>query len=54
MAEPEPQAVLAPLTEAAVFLTVTVRPGAETGVRAVLADVSALRRAVGFRILGES
>lgn len=49
-----PQAVLAPLTESAIFLTLTLDPG--TGdegaatVRALLADVSGLRRSVGFRI----
>jgi porphyrinogen peroxidase len=47
---PEPQPILTPLTEAAVFLTLTVEPGAEDGVRDVLADVSALTRSVGFRV----
>ncbi len=47
---PELQAVLSPLTEAAIFLVLTVNEGAEDGVRDVLADVSALRRSVGFRI----
>ena len=42
-------AVLTPITDAAIFLTVTVEPGAEDAVRAVLADVSGLRRSVGFR-----
>src|SRR5262245_32231724 len=46
----EPQAVLTPLTEAAIFLTLTVRSGAETGVRDVLSDVGDLKRSVGFRI----
>jgi putative iron-dependent peroxidase len=46
----EPQAVLTPLTEAAIFLTLAVEPGAEDAVRGVLADVSGLRRSVGFRI----
>ncbi len=46
----EPQAVLTPLTEAAIFLTLTVDPGAEDGVRDLLSDVSGLRRSVGFRI----
>jgi porphyrinogen peroxidase len=44
------QAILTPLTEAAIFLTLTVNPGAEDGVRDVLSDVSGLRRSVGFRI----
>jgi porphyrinogen peroxidase len=46
----EPQAILSGLTDAAIFLTVTVDPGAEPRVRDLLADVSALRRSVGFRI----
>jgi len=46
----EPQAILAPITEAAIFLTLTVEPGAEDGVRDLLSDVSGLRRSVGFRI----
>jgi putative iron-dependent peroxidase len=45
----EPQAVLTPLTEAAIFLTLTIDRGAEDGVRDVLADVGGLRRSVGFR-----
>jgi hypothetical protein len=43
----EPQAVLTPITEAAIFLTVTVELGAEYAVHDVLADVSGLRRSVG-------
>jgi len=50
MEEPEPQAVLTPLTEAAIFLTAIVDPGGEDGVRGLLADVSGLRRSVGFRV----
>jgi putative iron-dependent peroxidase len=46
----EPQAVLTPLTEAAIFLVLTVDEGVEDEVRDLLADVSALRRSVGFRI----
>ena len=46
----EPQAILTPITEAAIFLTLTVDPGAEEGVRDLLSDVSGLRRSVGFRI----
>ena len=45
-----PQPVLAPLTNAAIFLVVTVRPGAETQVRELLTDLSGLRRSVGFRV----
>jgi porphyrinogen peroxidase len=47
---PERQAVLAPLTEAAVFLVLTVDSGSEVEARELLADVSALTRSVGFRI----
>ncbi len=39
-----------PLTEAAIFLVLTVDSGAEQQVRELLGDVSALRRSVGFRI----
>jgi putative iron-dependent peroxidase len=46
----ESQPVLSPLTEAAIFLVLTVDPGAEDAVRDVLADVSGLKRSVGFRI----
>jgi porphyrinogen peroxidase len=46
----EPQAVLTRLSEAAIFLVLTVQPGAEDRVRAALAEVSALKRSVGFRI----
>jgi putative iron-dependent peroxidase len=50
MPTPEPQPILTPLTEAAVFLVLTVEPGAEDEVRDVLSDVSSLTRAVGFRV----
>jgi porphyrinogen peroxidase len=43
------QNVLARPAQAAVFLVVTVRPGSEADVRDLLADVSGLVRAVGFR-----
>jgi putative iron-dependent peroxidase len=46
----EPQAILTPLTEAAIFLVVTVKDGAEDPIRELLADVSGLKRSVGFRI----
>jgi putative iron-dependent peroxidase len=46
----EPQAILTPLTEAAIFLVATVDAGGEDVVRGVLADASGLRRSVGFRI----
>ncbi len=47
---PEPQTVLSPITEAAIFLVVTVAHGGEEAARALLADVAALRRSVGFRL----
>ena len=50
MPPPEPQAILTPLTEAAIFLTVTIDPNGEDMVRELLGDVSGLRRSVGFRI----
>ncbi len=43
------QPVLAPLTAAAIFLVVTVRPGGEAVTRDLLADVAGLTRGVGFR-----
>jgi porphyrinogen peroxidase len=46
----EPQAVITPLTEAAIFLVLTVDAGAEDALREVLADVSGLKRSVGFRL----
>jgi len=46
----EPQAVLVPLTEAAIFLVVTVDVGAEEDIRSLFADVAGLTRSVGFRI----
>ncbi|HEX3958270.1 MAG TPA: Dyp-type peroxidase [Trebonia sp.] len=49
---PEPQAVVTPLTTAAIFLVVTVNPGGEETVRGLLEDMSGLQRAVGFRIPG--
>jgi porphyrinogen peroxidase len=53
-AEPaEPQAVVMPLTKAAIFLVAVVNPGeaAEDAARGLCADMSALVRAVGFRDL---
>lgn len=46
-----PQPVTAPLTRAAIFLVVTVNPGAaaDTAVRTLCGDLSALVRSVGFR-----
>ena len=42
--------MLSPLTAAAVFLVLSVRPGGEETVRGLLADVAGLQRSVGFRI----
>ena len=46
-----PQPVAAPLTSAAIFLVVTVNPGAENeaAVRGFCPDLAALLRTVGFR-----
>lgn len=44
-----PQAVLSPLTRAALFLVVTIDPGGESRVRALLSELSGVQRAVGFR-----
>jgi len=46
-----PQSVGAPLTRAAIFLVVTMNPGAEaeTAVRGLCADLAGLLRSVGFR-----
>ncbi|MBS1879272.1 MAG: Dyp-type peroxidase [Actinobacteria bacterium] len=46
----EPQAILTPITEAAIFLTVTVDAGAEGAVAELLPDLGGLRRSVGFRV----
>jgi putative iron-dependent peroxidase len=50
MHAPRPQPVLSPITEAAIFLVLTVERGAGDDVRDALTDVSALKRSVGFRI----
>jgi putative iron-dependent peroxidase len=43
------QAVLSPITEAAIFLVLTIKSGGEDQVRELLGDVSGLKRSVGFR-----
>jgi porphyrinogen peroxidase len=50
-ADAEPQAVCSPLTGAAIFLVVVVRPGADNGdtARGLCGDLAGLVRAVGFR-----
>jgi putative iron-dependent peroxidase len=47
---PEPQPILSIPTEAAIFLVVTVHDGSEADVADVLADVTGLKRSVGFRV----
>ncbi|HEY3775240.1 MAG TPA: Dyp-type peroxidase [Solirubrobacteraceae bacterium] len=46
---PEQQQIVDRPTAAAIFLVLTVAPGAEDAVRDVLADAGGLRRSVGFR-----
>ena len=48
------QAVLSPLTRNAIFLVVTIDAGGEAQVRDLLADLSGLQRAVGFRAQEET
>ena len=48
--EATPQEIPLRPAKAALFLVVTVRPGAETTVLDFLADITGLRRAVGFRL----
>jgi putative iron-dependent peroxidase len=45
----EPQPVLGPPSDAAIFLVVSIVPSAEPVARDLLADVAGLQRAVGFR-----
>ena len=49
MSSPRLQPVLAPLTPAAIFLVTTIEEGGHARVHDVLADLSSLVRAVGFR-----
>ena len=46
----EPQTIVTPPTEAAIFLVLTAEPDAEEPIRDRLQDVSGLRRSAGFRI----
>jgi putative iron-dependent peroxidase len=46
----EPQPILSPPTEAAIFLVLTVSGGSEAETADALADVPALKRSVGFRV----
>ena len=53
MPSPTPQPVVAPLTRSAIFLVLTITPdsAAKSTIKALCADLSALRRTVGFRDL---
>lgn len=53
MSDTTPQPVAAPLTRAAIFLVLNINPGtdAEKTIRSLCADLSGLRRTVGFRDL---
>ena len=46
----EPQALLSPITEAAIFLTVVLEDGQEDGIPDLLSEVTGLKRSVGFRL----
>ena len=46
----EPQPLLTPITQAAIFLTAVLEPGEEDRVRDLLSDVTGLKRSVGFRL----
>ena len=48
---PEAQRVLGPLTTAAIFLVVTIRPGGDgdAAMRAMGEDIGGLVRSIGFR-----
>ncbi len=50
MSAPESQPILSVPTEAAIFLVLTVAPGAEAAVGEFLADVAGVKRSVGFRV----
>ena len=50
MSVPEPQPILSRPTEAAVFLVLLALPGSEAEIAELLADVSGLKRSVGFRV----
>jgi porphyrinogen peroxidase len=49
MPDAQPQDILTPITEDAVFLTVCVDPGGEATIADLLPDLGGLRRSVGFR-----
>jgi porphyrinogen peroxidase len=50
MSVPEPQPILRTPTEAAIFLVLMVLPGSEAEIAELLADVSGIKRSVGFRV----
>jgi putative iron-dependent peroxidase len=50
VSQAQPQAVLTPITEAAIFLVLSAEAGGEEAIRDTLTDVNGLRRSVGFRI----
>jgi putative iron-dependent peroxidase len=50
MTSPEPQPILSLPTEAAIFLVLTMVPGSESEIGALLADVPGIKRSVGFRV----
>jgi porphyrinogen peroxidase len=50
MPTPEPQSILERPTQSAIFLVLVAEPGHEDAIRDFLADVSGLKRSVGFRI----
>ncbi|MFC4375687.1 Dyp-type peroxidase [Nocardia halotolerans] len=50
----EPQSVIVPLTQAAIFLVATIDEGGEAAVRNVLTEVDDLRKSVGFRTPGQA
>ncbi|HEY6525599.1 MAG TPA: Dyp-type peroxidase [Solirubrobacteraceae bacterium] len=50
MSTPEPQSILERPTTSAIFLVLVAEPGHEDDIRDLLADVSGLKRSVGFRI----
>ncbi len=50
VAPPEPQTIVTPPTESAIFLVMVADPGSETEIRELLADAGGLKRSVGFRL----
>jgi putative iron-dependent peroxidase len=50
MPAPEPQLILEPPSQAAIFLVLVAAPGHQDDIRDVLAEVNGIRRSVGFRI----